>query len=138
MTSARSFASSALNSNSIPNYDDMKSAKDFFVVLVTAPNTKTARGLAKAALQARLIACASLVQGIESHYWWQGKIESGNEVLMIIKTTQKRLAALEKLILAKHPYDTAEFLVLPLQSGANRYLDWLVLSCERLRTEPIS
>ena len=116
----------------------MKSAKDFFVVLVTAPNTKTARGLAKAALQARLIACASLVQGIESHYWWQGKIESGNEVLMIIKTTQKRLAALEKLILAKHPYDTAEFLVLPLQSGANRYLDWLVLSCERLRTEPIS
>ena len=138
MTSARSFASSALNSNSIPNYDDMKSAKDFFVVLVTAPNTKTARGLAKAALQARLIACASLVQGIESHHWWQGKIESGNEVLMIIKTTQKRLAALEKLILAKHPYDTAEFLVLPLQSGANRYLDWLVLSCERLRTEPIS
>jgi len=108
----------------------MKSAKDIFVVFVTAPDLKTARALAQAALQARLIACANLVPRIESHYWWQGKIESGNEVLMILKTRRKRLAALEKLILAKHPYDTAEFLVLPLQSGANRYLDWLAQSCD--------
>jgi periplasmic divalent cation tolerance protein len=56
----------------------MKSAKDFSIVLVTAPDMKTARALAKAALQARLIACANLVPRIESHYWWQGKIESGN------------------------------------------------------------
>jgi periplasmic divalent cation tolerance protein len=107
----------------------MKPAKDFFVVLVTAPDMKTARALAKAALQSRLIACANLVPKIESHYWWQGKIESGNEVLMILKTTRKRLTALEKLFLSKHPYDTAEFLVLPLHSGANRYFDWLVASC---------
>ena len=57
----------------------MRSASDCFVVLVTAPDMKTARALAKAALQARLIACANLVPKIESHYWWQGKIESGNE-----------------------------------------------------------
>jgi len=107
----------------------MNSAKDFFAVLVTAPDMKTARALAKAALRARLIACANLVPKIESHYWWQGKIESGKEVLMILKTTRKRLAALEKLILAKHPYETAEFLVLPLHCGANRYLDWLAQSC---------
>jgi periplasmic divalent cation tolerance protein len=108
----------------------MKPAKEFFVVLVTAPDLKTARALAKTALQAHLIACANLVPCIESHYWWQGRIESGNEVLMILKTTRSRLAALEKLILAKHPYDTAEFLVMPLQSGANRYLDWVSRSCE--------
>lgn len=107
----------------------MKSAKDFCVVLVTAPDMKIARALAKAALQARLIACANLVPKIESHYWWQGKIESGNEVLMLLKTTRKRLAALEKLILAKHPYDTAEFLVLPLHAGAERYLAWVRSSC---------
>lgn len=107
----------------------MKPAKTVFVVLLTAPDMKTARALAKTALQARLIACANLVPRIESHYWWQGKIESGHEVLMILKTTRKRLAAVEKLILSKHPYDTAEFLVLPLHSGANRYLDWLAQSC---------
>ncbi len=103
----------------------MKSATKFAVVLVTAPDLKTARALAKAALSARLIACANLVPRIESHYWWQGKIESGAEVLLILKTTKSKLAALEKLVLARHPYDTPEFLVLPLSAGSQRYLDWL-------------
>ena len=111
----------------------MKSAKKYFVVLVTAPDLKTARRLARAALNARLIACANLVPKIESHYWWQGKIESGNEVLMIMKTTAARLAALEKLILAKHPYDTAEFLAFRLTGGTKRYLNWIVNCCQSQR-----
>ncbi len=103
----------------------MKSAAQFKIVLVTVPDLKTARSLARAALQARLIACANLVPRIESHYWWQTKIESGTEVLLVLKTRKSKLAALEKLVLAKHPYDTPEFLVLPLDTGNKRYLDWL-------------
>jgi periplasmic divalent cation tolerance protein len=100
----------------------------FAVVLVTAPNMKTARALARAALQARLIACANLIPKIESHYWWQGKIESGAEVLLVLKTQKSKLAALEKLVLARHPYDTPEFIVLPLSAGNKKYLDWLAAS----------
>ena len=107
----------------------MKAAKTFNVVLVTAPDLRTARALAKAALRARLIACANIVPRIESHYWWQGKIESGPEVLLALKTPKSKLAALEKHILAKHPYDTPEFLVLPLEAGNERYLDWLNQAC---------
>jgi periplasmic divalent cation tolerance protein len=107
----------------------MKAATKFAIVLVTAPDLKTARALAKAALQARLIACANLVPKIESHYWWRGKIESGAEVLLILKTRKAKLAALEKLILAEHPYDTPEFLVLPLVAGSKKYLDWLAAVC---------
>ena len=103
----------------------MKPAAKFAIALVTAPDLKTARALAGAALQARLIACANLIPKIESHYWWQGKIESDAEVLLVLKTQKSRLAALEKLVLAKHPYDTPEFLVLPLKAGNHRYLDWL-------------
>ena len=103
----------------------MKPATSFALVLVTAPDLKTARALAKAALSARLIACANLVPKIESHYRWQGKIESSAEVLLILKTRKSKLAALEKLVLAKHPYDTPEFLVLPLSAGSKKYLDWL-------------
>jgi len=106
----------------------MKPASKIALILVTAPNVKTARMLAKAALKARLIACANLIPRIESHYWWQGKIENGTEVLMIFKTTLRRLAALETLILARHPYETAEFLVLPITRGSKRYLDWLEAS----------
>ena len=103
----------------------MKSAATFAIVLVTTPDLKTARALARAALQARLIACANLTPKIESHYWWRGKIESGAEVLLILKTQKSKLVSLEKLVLAKHPYDTPEFLVLPLNAGNKKYLDWL-------------
>jgi periplasmic divalent cation tolerance protein len=106
----------------------MKPAETFAVVLVTAPDLKTARALAKAALSARLIACVNLVPKIESHHWWQGKIESSPEVLLILKTQKSKLGALEKLVLAKHPYDTPEFLVLPLSAGSKKYLDWLALN----------
>jgi periplasmic divalent cation tolerance protein len=103
----------------------MRSARTFALVLVTAPDLKTARRLARAALDARLIACANLVPKLESHYWWKGKIESGAEVLLLLKTDKARLARLEKLILTAHPYDTPELLVLNLTRGTERYLRWL-------------
>src|SRR3954469_15619607 len=97
----------------------------FAVVLVTAPDVKTGRKLAKAALKSRLIACANLVPKIESHYWWKGKIETGAEVLLILKTMRDCLASLERLIVKEHPYDTPEFVVMELKQGNQRYLDWL-------------
>ena len=108
---------------------NMISAANFCIVLVTAPDLKTARALANAALSARLIACANLVPKVESHYRWQGNIESSSEVLLILKTTKSRLTALEKLVFAKHPYDTPEFLVLPLRAGSDKYLNWLAAGC---------
>jgi periplasmic divalent cation tolerance protein len=107
----------------------MKSAAKFSLVLVTAPDLKTARALAKAALKAKLAACVNLIPKVESHYWWQGKIGHGAEVLLIMKAPRARLVALEKLVLARHPYDTPEFLVLPLSAGSRKYLDWLAASC---------
>jgi len=103
----------------------VKSAAQFALVLVTAPDLKTARRLARAALAARLAACANLVPRLESHYWWQGKLERSAEVLLLFKTTRARLAQLEKLILAEHPYDTPEFVVLRLDRGNRSYLAWL-------------
>ena len=110
----------------------MKSAGPFRVVLVTAPDLKTARRLARAALRQRLAACANLIPGLESHYWWQGKIESSREVLLLFKTRAGRLRELERLILAEHPYDTPEFVVLQLTAGTERYLAWLKQETEQV------
>lgn len=107
----------------------MESAAQFAIILVTVPDLKTARALAKTALKARLVACANLVPKIESHYWWRGKIESGAEVMILFKTRKSKLPALEKLITAKHPCDTPEFLVLTLDKGSRKYLNWLADSC---------
>ena|SRR6266446_2499715 len=112
------------------NIHASKTGARFAVVLVTAPDLRSARTLAQAALEARLIACANLVPRIESHYWWQGKIQSGDEILLILKTTKSRLSALEKLIVSKHPYDTPEFLVLEVKAGNRKYLAWLDASLQ--------
>jgi periplasmic divalent cation tolerance protein len=109
----------------------MKTASAFHIALVTAPDRKTARRLAQCALQARLVACANLIAGVESHYWWRGRLESGAEVLVIFKTAGRHLRRLEELVLANHPYDTPEFIVLPLAGGNGRYLDWLARSVRK-------
>jgi periplasmic divalent cation tolerance protein len=106
----------------------VKNAKAFSVVLVTAPDMKVARQLASGALRAKLVACANLLPKVESHYWWQGEITSSAEVLMIFKTTARKISAFEKFILANHPYDTPEFVALPLAGGTDRYLAWVTAS----------
>jgi len=103
----------------------------YHIALVTAPDKKTARRLAQCALQARVVACANLIPGLESHYWWHDKLESAVEVLIVFKTTHKQLARLEKIVLENHPYDTPEFVVLSLAAGNKRYLDWLAASVRK-------
>ena len=103
----------------------MKTGTKHALVFVTAPDMKTARQISKAALEARSAACANLVPKVESHYWWQGKLESSAEILIIFKTTAACLTKLENVVLKNHPYDTPEFIALPLQGGNKRYLDWL-------------
>ena len=97
----------------------------FSIVLVTAPNVRTARRIAKATLNAKLAACVNLVPGIESRFWWEGNLNSAAEVLMLFKTTNASLPKLERLILSQHPYETPEFVVLPISRGNRRYLSWI-------------
>ena len=98
------------------------------IALVTAPDLAVARQLARGILENRLAACVNLVPGVESHYWWEGELCCETEVLMVLKTTGDKLAALEAWVLAEHPYDTPEFVVLPIESGSARYLEWITAS----------
>ena len=95
------------------------------IALVTAPDLRTARRLAKTALKMQLAACVSLLPKAESHYWWKGKLEASKEVLLLFKTREPLLGKLEQVILAEHPYDTPEFVVVPITKGNRRYLAWV-------------
>ncbi len=97
----------------------------YHIVFVTAPGLEVARELSAGILERRLAACANLVPGVESYYWWEGKICNEAEVLMILKTTEVCLADLESYVLEAHPYDTPEFVVLPIEAGSKRYVEWL-------------
>jgi periplasmic divalent cation tolerance protein len=106
----------------------MNTSRHARIALVSVPDVKTGRQLAQAALENRLAACANILPKLESHYWWQGKLESSPECLILFKTTSQKLAALEDLILDQHPYDTPEFVVIPILAGSSAYLNWLTAS----------
>lgn len=76
-------------------------------------------------LRKKLAACVNLVPGLRSFYWWKGKVESGSEVLMVIKTGNSRLQALHRWLRANHSYEVPEFLAFPLSRGDETYLKWL-------------
>lgn len=103
----------------------MKTTRGHRTVLVTVPDRKVARRIARAVLEARAVACVNIVPGLESHYWWQGRLEKSTELLLLMKTTRGRLADLERIVHAHHPYDTPEFVVLGLTAGSERYLAWI-------------
>ncbi len=99
------------------------------VILVTAPDLDTARRLIAGVLEAHLAACANIVPGIESHYWWEGTLESATECLILFKTHASRQAALETKIHELHPYDVPECIALDIHSGSAAYLRWINESC---------
>jgi periplasmic divalent cation tolerance protein len=94
------------------------------VVMVTAPSKDEAERLAVAALEARLAACVQ-IQAIASHYWWDGKITSDAEQLLLFKTVPAKFAKLRELISSLHSYDTPEIIQLPVTAGAEKYLAWI-------------
>ncbi|MEY4683594.1 MAG: hypothetical protein RLZ25_53 [Pseudomonadota bacterium] len=95
------------------------------VVLSTSPNPDVARTLARRLVELGLAACVNVIPGIESHYRWNGLVECESEHLLLIKTHEARLNALEREIRELVPYETPEFLVLPLKGGSDDYLAWM-------------
>src|SRR5215213_1193637 len=92
------------------------------IAFVTAPNIETARTIARVALEKGFTACANILPLVESHYWWQEKLETSSEVLIIFKTTVQRQFELRDCVLANHPYDTPEFVVFDIDQGSEAYL----------------
>ena len=104
----------------------MKAADGFVLVLVTAPNIKTARKLAGACCGNRLAACVNIVPGLRSIYRWSGAVKADDEVLMILKTPADRLSAARERLVALHPYDVPEVVALPVADGHHPYLQWVI------------
>ena len=98
------------------------------VVLVTVPTAPEGQAMARSLVELRLAACVNVLPGVTSIYRWEGKVEESAEVLLIVKTIPAQLPELEKAIRAGHPYDVPEILTLPVHSGSEDYLRWLLSS----------
>ena len=103
----------------------MGSSTQALLVLTTAPDLEVGRVLARELLERRLVACISLLPGLESHFRWRGEVQREAEVQLLLKTTPDRLAALEAALAELHPYDLPELLALPVEGGGAAYLAWV-------------
>jgi len=104
----------------------MPASKTTRTVLVTCGNLIEARRIASKVVRKRLAACATIILGpVQSVYRWKGKVETAREQLLLIKTVEKRLPALEVQIKSLHSYDVPEILALPALWGSADYLKWL-------------
>jgi periplasmic divalent cation tolerance protein len=98
------------------------------IVLSTAGSREEAEKIAHALVENRLAACVNLIPGLTSIYHWQGKVETADETLLLIKTTAEKLEGLQSALRDLHSYDVPEFLVLPVEGGSEAYLRWLLAS----------
>jgi periplasmic divalent cation tolerance protein len=95
------------------------------VIFVTASNKEEAEKIARALVENKLAACVNTMDGIKSVFWWEGKLDSANEVLLIIKSKKSKLSRIITLVKSLHSYQVPEIIALPIISGEKKYLRWL-------------
>lgn len=101
------------------------SAAPALLCLSNCPDRASATRIARDLVERRLAACVNLLPGVESVYRWQGAVETGSEVMLLIKTTPRHLEAVTARIVALHPYELPEVIALESAGGLAGYLEWI-------------
>jgi periplasmic divalent cation tolerance protein len=106
----------------------LNSKSNVTVALTTCGSDDDADRLAEWLVDSRLAACVNIVSGVRSIYRWDGDIERGREVLLIIKTTADRLPAIDAGLKEQSGYELPEFVAVPVPLGSAAYLNWVAES----------
>jgi periplasmic divalent cation tolerance protein len=96
------------------------------LVYTTYPSIVEAEQAGRALVERHLCACVNILPGMVSHYWWQGTVERGEEVVMIIKTRASLAELVGAAVKEMHSYTTPAILVLPIESVDAGYLEWIM------------
>ncbi len=94
-------------------------------ITTTVDDQQAAQRIADHLVEARLAACVQLIGPIHSTYRWQGAVESSQEWMCVIKTTDECEAAAQEAIIRMHSYDVPEILVSEVRGGHGPYMDWV-------------
>jgi len=97
----------------------------YSIIFITTPDRNSADKIANALLEAKLAACLNIIKDIDSFFWWQGKIDSTCECLLMIKTRGSLFNKITKLVTKLHPYEVPEIISLGLENISAPYRKWL-------------
>ena len=97
----------------------------YVVILVTAKDIAEANKIADGLVEDKLAACVNIVQAVRSLFWWEGKVDKADEVLLVIKSLKRHLQKIIKKVKSLHSYTVPEIIALPIIGGNKDYLDWV-------------
>ena len=97
----------------------------YIVLFITASSSEEAYKIAEVLLNQRKAACVNIVPGVSSLFWWQDKLDSAQESLLIVKTKASLLPEIISLVKGIHSYDIPEIIALPIVGGNQDYLEWI-------------
>jgi len=106
--------------------------ENVLLVLCTSPDLNEAKNISRKLVEKKLAACCNILPKVLSIYHWQGKIEESQEILILIKTTQKKYDQLEKEIKMMHSYSVPEIIATQIETGSRAYIDWIVESTKTI------
>lgn len=98
---------------------------EHIVVFVTASGSEEAKNIAGLLLEQRLAACINIVPEVDSLFWWQGKLDSARESLLVIKTKSSLLRDVVQSVKENHSNEVPEIIAMPIIGGSHDYLDWI-------------
>jgi periplasmic divalent cation tolerance protein len=102
------------------------SVDDARLALTSVGTLEDANRIARLLVEERLAACVNILPGVQSVYWWEGRVTIDGELLLLIKTTVSMVAALQARLADIHPYELPEFVVIDPEGLAPRYQQWIV------------
>ena len=95
------------------------------IVLTTTPDNVEAERLSRSIVDAKLAACVQILPKMTSVYFWEGKVQSEPEHLLLIKTLEEKFDALSEFIQKNHSYDVPEIVALRAEDVSAGYLEWM-------------
>lgn len=105
---------------------------EVLLVFTNLPDRDSAHRMATALIENRAAACVNILSACNSVYRWQGKIETTDEVPVLIKTTRAAYPEMEKFIRTHHPYELPEIIAVSVAAGLPAYLQWIALEVSSL------
>ena len=98
---------------------------DKISVFVTCETKEQAESIAHTLVTEKLAACVNILPKMWSCYVWKEELNWSEEFQLLIKTTQGRFGQVQERITAMHSYEVPEIVSVMLESGSQKYLDWV-------------
>ena len=103
----------------------VKKKPEYCIIVITCPSQKEALKIKDLLLKNRLVACVNIIKGVDSFFWWQGKVDFVSEVILSAKTTYATFKEIAACVTRAHSYDVPEIIAIPIMDGNKPYLNWI-------------